>query len=73
MPTKIDEDFMCLEINGTILGTATKQTDDRWKVSDWPQLVDRNRAITALTITELLDSGHDSNDLIVRALRDELR
>ncbi len=34
---------------------------------------DRDQAITALTVTELLESGRDSNDPVVTALRDELR
>ena len=42
-------------------------------VSHWPRFFDRNQAITALTITELLESGRDSTDPAVTALRDELR
>jgi hypothetical protein len=33
---------------------------------------DRNEAITALPVTELLESGRDSNDPLVTALRQEL-
>ncbi len=39
----------------------------------WPRFFDRNQAITALTVTELLESGRDSNDPVVLALREELR
>jgi hypothetical protein len=62
MQIKIDDDFMYLEIDGKVL-----------EVSYWPRFFDRNQAITALTITELLESGHDSNDQAVLALREELR
>jgi hypothetical protein len=34
---------------------------------------DRNQAITALTVTELLHGGRDGDDPLVRALREELR
>jgi hypothetical protein len=73
MPVKIEDDLMCLEVDGTVLATASKRADGSWKVSHWPRFFDRNQAITALTITELLDSGRDSNDLVVRALHEELR
>lgn len=49
------------------------RADGRWEVSHWPRFVDRNQAITALTVTELLESGHDGNDPVVKALREELR
>jgi len=42
-------------------------------VSHWPRFFDRNQAITALTVTELLESGCGSNDPVVKALREELR
>jgi hypothetical protein len=75
MPIKIDEDFMCLEVDGAILATATarKRADGWWEVTFWPRFFDRNQAITALTITELLNSGRDSKDPVIRALREELR
>lgn len=34
---------------------------------------DRNQAITALTITELLETGRDVGDPLVAARREELR
>ena len=73
MPIKIEDDFMSLEVDGTILATARKRADGRWEVSHRPRFFDRNQAITALTITELLNSGRDSNDPLVRALREEMR
>jgi hypothetical protein len=73
MPIKIENDLMRLEVGGTVLATARKRADGWWEVSYWPRFFDRNQAITALTITELLDSGHDSNHPLVRALREELR
>jgi hypothetical protein len=73
MPIKIENDFMSLEVDGPVLATARKRADGWWEVSYWPPFFDRNQAITALTITELLNSGRDSNDPVVRALREELR
>jgi hypothetical protein len=73
MAIKIEDDIMSLEVDGAALATARKRPDGWWEVSYWPRFFDRNQAITALTITELLDSGLDSNDPVVRALREELR
>jgi hypothetical protein len=73
MAIKIEDDIMSLEVDGAVLATARKRPDGWWEVSYWPRFFDRNQAITALTITELLDSGLDSNDPVVRALREELR
>jgi len=70
---KIDDDFMCLEINGTAIATARKRGDGWWEVTHWPRFFDRNQAITALTVTELLESGRDGNDPVVIVLREELR
>ena len=44
-----------------------------WQVSHWPRFFNRNQAITALVVTELLESGRDSSDPVVRSLREELR
>jgi hypothetical protein len=73
MPIKIEDNLMRLEVDGTVLATARKRADGWWEVSHWPRFFDRNQAITALAITELLDSGRDSNDPLVRALREELQ
>jgi hypothetical protein len=42
-------------------------------VTYWPRFFNRNQAITALTVTELLETGRDSDDPQVAALREELR
>jgi len=70
---KIDDDFMSLEIDGKVVATAKRRTGGWWEVSHWPRFFDRNQTITALTVAELLEAGRDSNDPLVRALREELR
>jgi hypothetical protein len=42
-------------------------------VTYWPRFFDRNQAITALTVTELLEGGRDSDAPLVAALREDLR
>jgi hypothetical protein len=73
VPIKIDDGFMSLEIDGKVVATARERTCGWWEVSHWPRFFDRNQAITALTVTELLETGRDSNDPLVLALREELR
>ena len=73
MSIKIDDGFMCLEIDGKVIATARERVDGWWEVSHWPRFFDRNQASTALTVTELLESGRDGNDPIVMALREELQ
>ncbi len=73
MSIKITDDFMCLEVDGTVIASARKRGDGWWEVSHWPRFFDRNQAITALTVTELLETGRDSEDPLVIALREELR
>jgi hypothetical protein len=70
---KIADGFMSLEIDGRVIATARERPDGWWEVSHWPRFFDRNQAITALAITELLESGRDSDDPVVLALREELR
>ena len=72
MPIRIGDGFMRLEIDGRIVATATERAGGWWEVTYWPRFFDRNQAITALTVTELLESGRDSNDPVVAALRQEL-
>jgi hypothetical protein len=55
MSIKISDDFMCLEIAGIVIATARERADGWWEVSHWPRFFDRDQAITALTITELLE------------------
>lgn len=45
---------MRLEIDGKVVATATERPGGWWEVTYWPRFFDRNQAITALTITELL-------------------
>ena len=65
MPIRIDEGVMRLEIDGRIVATATEWAGGWWEVTYWPRFFDRNQAITALTVTELLETGRDSNDPVV--------
>jgi hypothetical protein len=68
MPVRIGDGFMRLEIDGRIVATATKRASGWWEVSYWPRFFDRNQAIAALTVTELLKSGRDSNAPVVAAV-----
>lgn len=73
MPIRIGDGFMRLEIDGRVVATATERAVGWWEVTYWPRFFDRNQAITALTVTERLESRCDSNDPVVAALCDELR
>ncbi len=73
MAIRIDDDLMTLEIDGTVIARARRLTGGWWEISYWPRFFDRNQAITALTVTELLESGYPSDDPLVLALREELR
>ena len=64
---------MYLEIDGRVVATATERAVGWWEVTYWPRFFHRNQAITALTVTELLESGRDADDPVVAALREELR
>jgi hypothetical protein len=68
-----DEGIMVLEVNGEVIATARERTGGWWEVSGWPRFFDRNQAITALTITELLETGRTRDDPLITALREELR
>jgi hypothetical protein len=57
MSTKINEDSMSLEINGTEI-TAVVRLDRLWRVTGWPRLLSRNEAITALTLAARLTRSH---------------
>ena len=72
MPIRIGDGCMRLEMDGRVVATATERAGGWWEVTYWPRFFDRNQAITALTVTELMESGRDSNDPIVAALRQEL-
>ena len=73
MSIKISDRFMCLQVGGRVIATARQRADGWWEVSHWPRFFHRNQAITALTITELLETGHRSDDPLVVALREELQ
>jgi hypothetical protein len=73
MGIRIEDDLMSLEIDGEVIATARERSGGWWEVDFWSRFFDRNQAITALTITELLESGYASDDPLVLALREELR
>ena len=73
MAIQIDDDFMILEIDGTIVAEAKRRAGVGWEVTCRPRLFDRNHAIAALTVIEVLESGRHSDDPLVLALRGELR
>ena len=80
MSLRIDENIMSLEVGGRVVATARfaqhAAADGRgaWIVSDRPgRLFNRNQAITALTVTELLEIGHRSNHPLVLAFEEELQ
>ena len=72
MPIRIGDGIMHLEIDGRVVATATERPGGWWEVTYWPRFFDHNQAITALTVTELLENGRDSNDPVVAALRPEI-
>jgi hypothetical protein len=72
VPIKISDHHMHLEINGQIIATAIEDGQGWWEVTHWPRFFRRNQAITALTVTELLATGCDSDAPAVTALRAEL-
>jgi hypothetical protein len=72
MAIKIDEECMTLEINGAVIATARQLPGGWWEVSHWPRFFRRDQAITALTVTELLETGYRSDHPLVVALRGEL-
>ena len=57
MPIRIGDGTMQLDIDGRIVATATERAGGWWEVTYWPRFFDRNQAITALTVTGLLESG----------------
>jgi len=73
MAIKIDDELMTLEIDGNVIAVAERRTGGWWEVTRWPRFFDRNQAITALTVAELLENGYRSDDPLVLALREELR
>jgi hypothetical protein len=72
MSIKINDDLMRLEVDDKLIATARRHEGIWWEVTHWPRFFDRNQAITALTVTELLATGHGNDDPLVVALREEL-
>jgi hypothetical protein len=80
MSPRIDDDIMSLEVGGEVVATARftqhAAADGRgaWIVSDRSgRLFSRNQAITALTVTELLEIGLRSDHPLVLAFEEELQ
>ncbi len=72
MSLTITEKRMVLESGGVVIADARVRPDGRWQVSTWPEPVDRNQAITALTVAELLKRGLSAGHPLMRTLRAEL-
>jgi hypothetical protein len=65
---------MRLEIDGRVVATATERAGGCWEVTDWPRFFDRNRAHHRADHDRApWSAARGSNDLLVSALRDELR
>jgi hypothetical protein len=80
MAIRINDDLMSLEIGGRVIATArfsqhaAADGHGAWIVSSCSgRLFTRNQAVTALTVTELLENGYTGDDPLVVALQDELR
>jgi hypothetical protein len=71
MAIKINDDSMRVEVDDSVIATATRFSGG-WSVSTWPGVLTRNQAITALAIAEYLATGHGEDDPFVAALRAEL-
>ncbi|GAA2415744.1 hypothetical protein GCM10010191_27610 [Actinomadura vinacea] len=70
MSLKITETTMAVVLDGKTIATATR-TPTGWQVTTWPTPLDRNGAITALTLAELTIT-HGKDDPCVIDLREEL-
>ncbi|MFA1539392.1 hypothetical protein [Actinomadura monticuli] len=70
MALEITETTMTATANGQVIATATRQAN-AWYVTTWPQPLDRNGAITALTLAERLIT-HGEDDPCVISFREEL-
>jgi hypothetical protein len=73
MAITIHDDCTTLEINGEIISQGWRRPGGWREVTCWPRFHGRDQAITALTITELPEAGHGTDDPLVAALREELR
>jgi hypothetical protein len=70
MALEITERIMTATTNGEVIATATR-TGKVWHATTWPAPLDRNGAITALTLAELTLT-HGEDDPCVINLREEL-
>lgn len=73
MAHTISEGTVALEINGAIISTARMRADGWWSITHLFRFFDRNQAITAFTITELIETEYSNDHPLVAALREELR
>lgn len=70
MALEITETTMTATVNNEVIATATR-TGDAWQVSTWPRPLDRNSAITALSLAERVIT-HGEDDPCVMEWRREL-
>jgi hypothetical protein len=79
MAIRIDDSYMSAEVAGRVVATArfsrytAADGNGAWIVS-WctNRLFNRDEAITALTVAELLAIGYADDDSVVVSLREEL-
>jgi len=71
MALHINDDFMSIEVDGTVIRVAVR-LGLLWRVTGWPRLLNRNEAITALTLAERLLSRHGADAPCLAASREEL-
>jgi hypothetical protein len=71
MALHIDDDCMTLELDGTEVRAAVR-IGPLWCVTGWSRLLNRNEAITALTLAEWLLSERSANAPCAVAWREEL-
>jgi hypothetical protein len=73
MSIKINEDFMAVAIDGSVIVTAACTGDDRWTIDGWPGHFTRNGVITAFVLADRLAAGYGDDDPFVIGWREELR
>jgi hypothetical protein len=70
MSLEITEDRMTVVLDGQVIATGTR-TGNAWHVTTWPTPLDRNSAITALSLAERVIT-HGEDDPCVMEWRREL-
>ncbi|TDD69409.1 hypothetical protein E1293_35865 [Actinomadura darangshiensis] len=70
MALEITETAMTATVNNEVIATATR-SDCGWHVTAWPRPLDRNAAITALSLAERVLT-HGEDDPCVNEWRREL-